>query len=105
MSTCLHMQWVVTAGIASYVQEALVLLAYNKPSSSPTAHFLSPERRQRSASVLNGALMKRSSGHRRSGLDRLCRQLVAVHQEMASSGVLAAGALDLREVLSQSHTS
>ena len=83
------------------MQEALMLLAYNKPSSSPAAHLLSSERRHQSASMLNGALMQRSSGHRRSGLDRLCRQLVAVHQEMAASGVLAAGALDLGDVFTQ----
>lgn len=82
-----------------------MLLAYSKPSRSPAAHLLSAERRQRSASALNGALMQRISGHRRSGLDRLCRQLVAVHQEMATSGVLAAGALDLGDVLTQDNAS
>jgi hypothetical protein len=83
------------------VQEALMLLAYSHPSSSPAAHLLSPKKRQRSASVLNGALMQRLTGHKRSALDRLCRQLVTVHQEMGTSGVLAAGALDLCDVLPQ----
>jgi hypothetical protein len=82
-----------------------MLLAYAQPSSSPAAHLMSPKRRQRCALALNGALMQRSSGHKRSGLDRLCRQLVTVHQEMGTSGVLAGGTVvDLAQVLPQGGT-
>jgi hypothetical protein len=87
------------------MQEALMLLAYAHPSSSPAAHLLSPKRRQRCSAVLNGALMQRSTGNKRSALDRLCRQLVVVHQEMCASGVLAGGALDLGDALPQRQTS
>lgn len=80
-------------------QEALTLLAYEKPQESPAAHLFEAEGRERCAAAVNSTLVQMHGCSKDSRLELYCRQAGAVHAELAHEDCVATSVVKLDEVL------
>lgn len=64
------------------MQEALTLLAYQQPSSSPAGHLFGEKPRRGCADAANAVLMQLQGASKDSRLELLCQQAAAVRNEL-----------------------
>ena len=81
------------------MQEALTLLAYEKPLESPAAHLFEPQARERCAAAVNATLVQAHGCGKDNKLEQFVRQAGAVHAELAHEDCVATSVVHLREVL------
>eukprot|EP00743_Colponemidia_sp_Colp-15_P004857 GILK01005234.1.p1 GENE.GILK01005234.1~~GILK01005234.1.p1 ORF type:complete len:459 (-),score=65.62 GILK01005234.1:145-1350(-) len=67
-----------SGGVAKTIQEVIGLLAYEQPQTSPLQHLLTLSYREQVADKLNAAVLASLGAPKRSRLETLIRQLVAV---------------------------
>jgi len=81
------------------LQDALSLLAYDDPASSPCGHLLRPQAREALAAKVNGALLGRRGAPREPAIERIYRQAAAALEELRWVGDPRAAVLDADRVV------
>jgi len=80
---------------AAALKDALALLAYPDPATSPVAHVLLPARRHAVAETLNEALLEQQREPKESRLRRLCKHALLVGEELEANEIPGARLIDL----------
>lgn len=81
------------------LQDALSLIAYDEPHSSPQGYLLGEQHKLDLAATVNAAILQQKGRWHESKLERLLKQLRVVAQELRDIGEPSAGLLDLSKLL------
>ncbi|CAG9462297.1 unnamed protein product [Pedinophyceae sp. YPF-701] len=81
-------------GSMDLVEDAVALVAYDDPATSPTGHLLRQTQREEVAHALDNAVLRALGRPRRPALERALRQLCVVRKQGLSIGSCAMGLLD-----------
>ncbi|EDQ84585.1 uncharacterized protein MONBRDRAFT_39214 [Monosiga brevicollis MX1] len=76
-----------TAALRSEIQQAMGLLAFGQPQSSPLQGLLSVERRQHLASLINTAVLQAQGVEARTTLTNMVRLLEWCQEQMTEAGI------------------
>lgn len=83
------------------LQDALSLIAYDDPQSSPQGYLLGESYKIDLAAAVNAAILKQKGRRSESRLETLLKQLRVVAGQLQSIGEPSAGLLDLQTLLSK----
>lgn len=83
------------------LQDALSLIAYDEPQSSPQGYLLGDSYKMDLAATVNAAILKQKGRWSESRLERLLKQLRVTAQQLQSISEPSAGLLDLQKLLAE----
>ncbi|KAL3132475.1 hypothetical protein ABBQ32_009024 [Trebouxia sp. C0010 RCD-2024] len=83
------------------LQDALSLIAYDEPQSSPQGYLLGDQHKLDLAATVNAAILQQKGRWPESKMERLLKQLRLVAWELRATGEPSASLLDLPKVLTE----